>query len=591
MSRERLFWRPGALQLAIAAGVVFAILIAFVFANAIRVERSLDRARQADDDARRYALALNLVTEQESLFHEYDEGLHSSPQIRREFEAAGDRLASVLGSLATSGGQDAARLEQGIRSYQTPSVAYFGAIDAGRARPAHQLARDEIHPSFHRAGLIARGDADRSAAKAADATAELDDRQELNLMLLPIAFLLGGTALFMLLRRSHRAQAGRARAEAEVRLLEQAALLDGLTGLPNHRAFYEHLDPSLRKTRGQLGALCLLMMDCDGFKQINEMRGHQVGDAMLRGLAAQLREVVGEKGQAYRFGGDEFAAILPGCTALEGAGIAERLNARLRDDDELLGVTVGVTESDGTDSASEVVRRADLALIHAQRSNRQLEVYSSDIGYIAQRDRRRSGKMPRQALASALARAVDAKDSYTHSHSHTVSSLCVLLGERLALPPPRVAKLRLAGLLHDVGKIGTPDEILQKAGRLSDAEFDLIKQHPVKSAEIARAAMLEEEAEWILHHHERLDGRGYPDGLAGDQIPLESRIILVADAFEALTSDRPYRRGRPAADALDEILDHAGTQFDPDVVIALGEVIGRTRGEGWRIADTEPVPA
>ena len=147
-------------------------------------------------------------------------------------------------------------------------------------------------------------------------------------------------------------------------------------------------------------------------------------------------------------------------------------------------------------------------------------------------------------LASALARAVDAKDAYTHSHCETVAELCALIATEIGMPADRVAKVRLAGLLHDVGKIGISDAILQKPGSLTVDEFEVMKTHPTLGCHIVSAAELYQESEWILHHHERLDGRGYPEGLRGEEIPLESRIIMVADAFEAITADRPYRDRR-----------------------------------------------
>ena len=189
--------------------------------------------------------------------------------------------------------------------------------------------------------------------------------------------------------------------------------------------------------------------------------------------------------------------------------------------------------------------------------------------------------MHTKTLATALARAVDAKDSYTRSHCETVVELCVTIAERLGLEPDALEQLRLAGLLHDVGKIGVPDTILQKPSALTDSEYETMKTHSRLGHSIVSGAGLLEEARWILHHHERPDGRGYPYGLHGEEIPLESRIILVADAFEAMTSDRPYRRSVPASAALDELHRHAGTQFDPECVAAL---------EGALTSRRAPVP-
>ena len=148
-----------------------------------------------------------------------------------------------------------------------------------------------------------------------------------------------------------------------------------------------------------------------------------------------------------------------------------------------------------------------------------------------------------------------------------------MIGEELGLDAERVAKLRLAGFLHDVGKIGVPDSILQKPGPLTDEEFSVMKTHAALGCRIVSGAELEDESTWILHHHERPDGKGYPDGLQGEEIPLESRIILVADAFEAMTSDRPYRGRRGEEQALLELDRHAGTQFDPACVAALTTIV------------------
>lgn len=180
----------------------------------------------------------------------------------------------------------------------------------------------------------------------------------------------------------------------------------------------------------------------------------------------------------------------------------------------------------------------------------------------------------RGTLASALARAVDAKDSYTRSHSETVAELCALIATNLGLDSSHVASVRLAGLVHDVGKIGVPDVILQKPAKLEPSEYEIIKAHSALGHKILNGTDLSREAPWVLHHHERLDGGGYPGGLAYEEIPLESRIIHVADAFEAMTSDRPYRRGMPQEDALAELRKHAGRQFDPRCVDALLSGLG-----------------
>jgi HD-GYP domain-containing protein (c-di-GMP phosphodiesterase class II) len=168
---------------------------------------------------------------------------------------------------------------------------------------------------------------------------------------------------------------------------------------------------------------------------------------------------------------------------------------------------------------------------------------------------------------------IDAEDLHNHDHSDNVARYSVAVGRALGFDADHLAKLQRAAFLHDIGKAGVATSILAKRGPLTAAETELMQGHPASGADILAAAGLHEESRWVRAHHERADGRGYPDGLVGDEIPLEARILLVADSFEAMTSDRPYRRGMSVADALDELRRCAGPQFDPLVVAAFAGLI------------------
>lgn len=375
-------------------------------------------------------------------------------------------------------------------------------------------------------------------------------------------------------------QENRRQAEVEVARLEHVALTDSLTGLRNLRAFDEDLGRELRRFGRGRGPLTLVMLDLDGLKQVNDALGHQAGDDHLKALAALLLETARGGDAAYRVGGDEFALVLAGESAWGGLRLAQRLQDRLgeRANGSRPSVTAGVAELIDPTTKDALVRQADLALIEAKRSCRQALIYSEGIEPASIEPDDEAERHRLTTLATALARTVDAKDSYTRSHSETVAETCALIARELDLEPDRIEKLRLAGLLHDVGKIGIPDAILQKPGPLTDREFEVMKTHTTLGHSIVRGAEFEEEAEWIRHHHERMDGGGYPDGLPAEELALESRIILVADAFEALTSDRPYRRGRPEADAMLELERHAASQFDPDCVAALRQALSPERG-------------
>jgi diguanylate cyclase (GGDEF)-like protein len=368
----------------------------------------------------------------------------------------------------------------------------------------------------------------------------------------------------------------RAARAAEVHRLREATLVDPLTGLRNHRAFHEDLLREVERAGRSGHPLSLALLDLAGLKRVNDELGLQAGDDRLRALARSLRATSRAGDPAYRLGGDEFGLILPGSRAWGGFRVVQRVQSALTVDTRgRQHVTGGIAEWGPSLSKDDLLARATLALADAEGSGRAAQVYSEGLAPAPTTPDPEAEQHHLKTLATALARAVDAKDSYTRSHCETVAETCALIGAELELDPERIKKLRLAGLLHDVGKIGIADAILQKPDRLTPDEYEIMKTHSGLGHGIVSAAELLDEAEWILHHHERPDGRGYPDALHVEDIPLESRIILVADAFEAMTSDRAYREGRPEAEALAELERHAGTQFDPVCVAALRCVLSQ----------------
>jgi diguanylate cyclase (GGDEF)-like protein len=363
-------------------------------------------------------------------------------------------------------------------------------------------------------------------------------------------------------------------AQREVERLKRAALTDSLTGLGNHRAFEEELGRALEGADRTGEPLSLALLDLDGLKQTNDQYGHQAGDECIRALADGLLDA-GPNTSAYRIGGDEFAVILRGRRSIDALYLVQHLQSELQKTaaEWPVGASAGLAEAVDNEGRDALIRQADLALIQAKRSHRRCLLYNESLEPILQAPDAAAEKRHTDALATALARAVDAKDAYTHSHCETVSELCAMIGHELGFDPAHVSRLRLAGLLHDVGKIGITDSILQKPSLLTEEEYAVMKRHTQFGYDIVCAAERPEEARWILHHHERVDGQGYPHGLTGEQIPIESRIILVADAFEAITADRPYRMHRSADEALEELERWSGTQFDPTCVAALRRVV------------------
>jgi diguanylate cyclase (GGDEF)-like protein len=554
-------------RISIAAALTFGLLAMVAMVLGLRTEHHVERNRAATDAAHSFGTLSGLIQRQELVAQDYGTrpGIH--PDFIGQTRVINVRLDQLLNNPRDAA--NAERLAATYGSYLATARRYFSAINNGRLGLAKQIDNQELDPDSTELTQTAVGITEKNAVASDQSTSNLEDVSETMLIVLPIAFLLAGGGLFLLARAGRRSQESEAEARAEVRLLEHAARTDSLTGLRNHRAFEDDLAAAIAEAGRTNAPLCLVSLDMKGLKQVNDSLGHQAGDRLLRQVAAALTASMDPPQTSYRVGGDEFAVLLRGAGAWTGFSAGERVRAELLAAGGETDVAAGVAEARPLEGAFELVRHADLALINAKRTNRRVIVYSPELEGSVEGEPAPADEHQLQVLASALARAVDAKDSYTRSHSETVSNLCVLIGAELGLGPDRVGKLRIAGLLHDVGKIGTPDAILNKSEKLTPSEYETIKEHPVLGEGILHAADLKDAAGWVRHHHERPDGEGYPDGLSGDRIPLESRIIGVADAFEAMISDRSYRTGRAESEALAELEEFSGTQFDPDCVAAL----------------------
>jgi diguanylate cyclase (GGDEF)-like protein len=350
------------------------------------------------------------------------------------------------------------------------------------------------------------------------------------------------------------------------------ALTDPLTGLGNHRHFHERLQHDLDKAQEEGFALTLVLLDIDNFKQVNDRYGHPTGDRVLAQVAARLRQ----GGEAFRLGGDEFALLLPRRDEHEGFSIArsiiERMSETEVDVGEVLNMSAGVaTYPQHGVERSELVRVADSALYLAKEQGKNtVRVYRPDVIELAELRRLAEGpdRAARLRAAASLAHAVDARDAYTGSHSYMVGELAARVAKRMGLDSESIELTRLAGSLHDLGKLAIPEEILRKPGPLNEAERLVLERHPQIGYRMLDSLGVEPVATWVLHHHERWDGNGYPEQKAAGEIPLGARILFVADAYDAMTTDRVYR-GRLSHDrTIAELERCAGTQFDPDVVAA-----------------------
>jgi diguanylate cyclase (GGDEF)-like protein len=349
------------------------------------------------------------------------------------------------------------------------------------------------------------------------------------------------------------------------------ALKDPLTGLLNHRAFQERLAEELRRAERGAHPVAVVALDLDDFQAVNGA-GHAIGDESLRDVAAALRDELRAGDVCGRVGGDEFMVALIDADVGTADQIVDRVRARL---DVAFSAGIVAYPRHGTEQ-QQLLHLAQGAMYWAKSHGKgRTFVYSDAIDFAlsAEEAAERNLRAGLLNTVHALARAVDAKDGYTHLHSQRVSRYAAELGRVLGLSDERLEQLRTAGVLHDVGKIGIPDAVLLKPARLDDDEFAVMRRHSELGRDIIAGAGLKEIADWVLHLHERFDGRGYPDGLVAEEIPLESRILHCADALEAMTSSRIYRPGMDVHRALAQLERGAGTQFDPHVAAALIDLV------------------
>lgn len=369
-------------------------------------------------------------------------------------------------------------------------------------------------------------------------------------------------------------------------ILIEKANTDAITGLANHGSFQERLAAEFSRATRYGSKLSLMMIDLDYFKLFNDLNGHPSGDAALRQIARVISEQVRDVDFAARYGGEEFAVILPETSLIQAAILAERVRKAVEDcvfeqanpQSSKLTLSIGVAEFPAhcTDRAS-LLRAADSALYQAKMQGRNaVVVFDGECGEIVKPDPHKLYLLLHATditTVEALAAAIDAKHAYPAGHSVAIAEMASEVGEKMGLAEADRTSLYVASLLRDIGQIAIPDHVLEKSDKLSEQEIAQVERHPILGhAIVQKSPHMSQMLPAVLYHHERFDGTGYPEGLAGTDIPLSARIISAVDAYQSMLAPRPYRDRLTVQDARSELARMAGSQFDPEVVTVLLEV-------------------
>lgn len=412
----------------------------------------------------------------------------------------------------------------------------------------------------------------------ADVNPYFENDIALSAMFISVAWILG---YYVRLERGH------------IDHLKEQANVDGLTGLYNHRFFHEEFKRLFQHCQENHLPISLIMIDIDFFKTYNDIYGHQQGDEVLRLISSIFKEHTDPEYPVFRYGGEEFAIVLPNATQKRAMQTAEYLrklvsNYHFEGEENLnsgrLTISAGVAESlPQGDSYTKMITRADAALYRAKYLHRnRVEIYSSIIDKFNQKaGKTEIDNVSNDAFHSlkTLITVINSRDSYTYNHIERVVYYCEVISDYLNLSENEKRDLIYAAYLHDLGKINVPPSILLQTKPLTAAEWRELRKHPKDSASIvSQIRGLEGVVPIVQHHHERFDGSGYPDGLAGEEISYLTRILTLADAFDAMTNDRPYKAKINFEAAFEELRNCAGTQFDPVLTEQFITAIQQTLG-------------
>lgn len=365
--------------------------------------------------------------------------------------------------------------------------------------------------------------------------------------------------------------------------LKGLANKDGLTGVYNHRFFHDTLREKITLCEKENTPISVLFIDIDYFKHYNDLYGHQKGDEILKTIGSLLKSLVRKEDIVARYGGEEFSIILPATDENEAMILAENIRKKIEETyfegeeyqpNGKITVSIGISVYPyKAKNDVDLIKSADDALYRAKFFNKnRVETYTSILDEL-KRDIAEE-HIDLVTSVKTLISVINAKDKYTYGHVERVVTYCRLLADKLNLSKEDKQTLIYGAYMHDIGKINIAKDILIKKMPLTSDEWESLKQHPANGVEIIKPVeSLDNIIPLILYHHERYDGKGYPDNLKGEEIPYLARVLTVADCFDAMTSNRPYNRRKTYEEAVEELKRCSGSQFDPAIVDAFTKVI------------------